>query len=82
MYETYIRTEAGDTYHPKNFREGLEQFLSEDGYRLSFNIDGVIITLRRGSVSDVMRRLDDHLAQESVDCAITIRGLRLEDYGT
>lgn len=76
LYETYIRTESGETYHPKDFREGLKQFLSEDGYRLSINIDGVKITLRRGSVSDTMRQLDDYLAQESVDCAVTIRGLR------
>ena len=75
LYETYIRTADGETYHPNTFREGLEQFLSEDGYRLSINIDGVRITLRKGGVSDALKQLDDHLAQESVDCAVTIRGL-------
>lgn len=78
LYETYIRTQDGDTYHPKDIREGIEQFLSEDGYRISFNIEGVVITLRRGSVSDALRKLDDFLAQESVDCAVTVRGLRLD----
>lgn len=79
LYETYIRTANDETYHPANFREGMEQFLSEDGYRLSINIDGVKITLRRGRVSDTMRHLDDYLAQESVDCAVTIRGLRHDE---
>jgi len=81
LYETYIRTEDGETYHPENFRKGLEQFLSDDGYRLSINIDGVVITFRRGNVSDALRMLDDHLAQESIDCAVTIRGLRSENEG-
>ena len=81
LYETYIRTADGETYHPENFREGLKQFLSEDGYRLSINIDGVRITLRRGIVSDALKYLDEALAfecnhvQESINCAVTIQGI-------
>ena len=79
MYKTYIRTSDGETYHPKNFREGLEQFLSKDGYRLSIIIDGVKLTLRKGGVSEELKKLDDYFAQESLDCALTIQGLRLKD---
>jgi hypothetical protein len=68
--------EDGSTYHPEDFRTGVEEFLSEEGYRLSFNIDGVVITLRKGSIGDDLRAIDEYLPQQSVDCAVTIRGLR------
>jgi hypothetical protein len=75
LYETYVRTAEGDTYHPTDIREGLKQFLSEDGYRISFNIDGVVISLRRDlQVGPEQRFLDEHLDSESVDAAVTIRG--------
>lgn len=75
LYETYIRTAEGDTYHPKDIREGIADFLSENGYRISFNIEGVVITLRRDMNVDAdMRFLDEHVNAESVDCAVTIRG--------
>lgn len=77
LYETYLRTKDGDTYHPETIREGIEQFLSDDGYRISFNIEGVVITLRRDTqVNSDMRYLDDFVGSESVDCAVTIRGHR------
>ena len=79
LYETYLRDKDGRAYEPESFRKGVEQFLSEDGYRISFNIEGVVFTLRHSQVSDELRFLDDHLAQESLDCAVTIRGLRLQD---
>lgn len=76
LYETYVRTAEGDTFHAESIQEGLRQFLSNDGYRISFNIDGVVITLRKGmTVDDDMRYLDAHIGSESVDCAVTIRGL-------
>ena len=75
LYEVYIRTADGDTYHPKDIREGLKDFLGENGYRISFNIDGVVFTLRRDTNVDSDRNfLDEHLQSESVDCAVTIRG--------
>lgn len=75
LYEVYLRTKDGDTYHPNTFREGIEQFLSDDGYRISLNFEGVVITLRRDvQVDNDMRFLDTHLDAESVDCAVTIRG--------
>ena len=75
LYETYLRTAEGDTYHPKDIREGIAQFLSEDGYRISFNIEGVVITLRRDTQVDAdMRYLDREVGSESIDCAVTIRG--------
>ena len=75
LYETYVRTAEGDTYHPTDIREGIKQFLSEDGYRISFNIDGVVISLRRDlQVGSEQRFLDEHLDSESVDAAVTIRG--------
>lgn len=75
LYETYIRTKDGDTYHPEDIRKGIEQFLSEEGYRISFNIEGVVITLRRDTqVDSDMRFLDKEVHAESVDCAVTIRG--------
>jgi hypothetical protein len=75
LYETYIRTAEGDTYHPTDIRKGIAQFLSGDGYRISFNIDGVVITLRKDTLVDAdMRFLDEKLGSESVDCAVTIRG--------
>lgn len=77
LYETYLRTKDGDTYHPETIREGIEQFLSDDGYRISFNIEGVVITLRRDmQVNSDMRYIDDFVGSESIDCAVTIRGHR------
>lgn len=75
LYETYVRTARGDTYHPTDIRAGLEDFLGENGYRISFNIDGVVITLRRDvNVDSDWARLDEHLNAESVDCVVTLRG--------
>ena len=75
LYETYIRTAEGETYHPENIRKGMEDFLGPNGYRISFNIDGVVITLRRDTnVDPDFARLDEMLDAESVDCAVTIRG--------
>lgn len=75
LYETYIRTADGATYHPSNFRDAIDTFLSRAGYRISFNIEGVVITLRKNtSVDDQMKFLDENLNQDSVECAVTIRG--------
>lgn len=74
LYETYIRTAEGETYHPIDIRKGLEDFLSPNGYRISFNIDGVVITLRRDvNVGTEMAKLDEFLDAESVECAVTFR---------
>lgn len=75
LYEMYIRQADGNTYHPSTVRAGFEDFLGPNGYRLSFNIDGVVITLRRDiNVGPEQAYLDEHLNSESVDCAVTIRG--------
>lgn len=75
LYETYIRTAEGETYHPEDIRKGLEDFLGDNGYRISFNIEGVVITLRRDvNVDPDMARLDEAFNSESVDCAVTFRG--------
>jgi len=74
-FEVYLRTAQGDTYH-KPLREGLKEFLDpENGYRLSINIEGVVITLRTAWDMDTIRQLDQHLEQQSVECVATIRGL-------
>lgn len=75
LFEVYIRNQNGET-KDCSIREGIKEFLDADnGYRISFNIEGVVITLRRGSVSDDLRYLDSMLPQESLDCAVTIRGV-------
>ncbi len=75
LYETYIRTAEGETYHPDDIRKGLEDFLGPNGYRISFNIDGVVFTLRRDTnVGEQQAFLDEAIGSESVDCAVTIRG--------
>jgi len=75
VYETYIRTADGQTYYAEDAKEGIKQFLSDDGYRISFNIEGVVITLRKGVEVDTdMTWLDEMLTgQVSVNCAVTIR---------
>lgn len=76
LFEIYIRNQDGDTRYC-NLRDGLKEFMDDDnGYRLSINIEGVVITLRRDhAVSDQMRFLDEHLNQTSLDCSVTIRGM-------
>lgn len=75
LYETYVRTIEGDTFHPSDIREGIKQFLSDEGYRISFNIEGVVITLRKNiRVDSDMDYLDGMTNAESVDAAVTIRG--------
>lgn len=75
LYETYIRNAEGDTYYLTDIRKGLEDFLSHNGYRISFNLDGVVFTLRRDTeVDSDTSWLDDQLNQDSVKCAVTIRG--------
>lgn len=73
LYETYVRTVDGDTYHPKDIREGIDQFLSDKGYRITFNIDGVIITIRRDPEFPVEKR---HELLSEIDvhgCMVSIR---------
>jgi len=75
LYETYLRMKDGNTYHPENIREGIAQFLSDDGYRISFNIEGVIITLRRDTFVDAdMQFIDKETGGASMDCVVTVRG--------
>lgn len=71
LYETYLRDTEGRTWHPESIREGLDHFLSDEGYRISFNIDGVVITLRRNS--QVEPRFNAMLNEKNVDCSVTIR---------
>lgn len=77
LFEVYIRDQDGRTYHT-DIRKGLEQFLSEEGYRITFNIEGCAITLRRGTDA-TDSTTDSLLDQESVNCTATIRGLRIEE---
>jgi hypothetical protein len=77
LYETYIRTRDDQTYHPEDIRKGLADFLGPNGYRISFNIDGVVITLRRDTPIDrEIMFLDEQLRQDTLECAVTIRGHR------
>lgn len=81
LYETYIRNADGNTYHPDDIRKGIADFLGPNGYRISFNIEGVVITLRRDTnVDSDMNYLDRHTNAESVECAVTIRGHSSENH--
>lgn len=78
VFEVYIRNADGDTYH-KSLREGLKEFLDPDkGYRISINIEGVVITLRNTWDIDTLKALDNHLGHKTIEVAATIRGLELE----
>jgi hypothetical protein len=75
VFEVYLRDSDGDTCH-KPLREGLKQFLSNDGYRLTLNVEGVAITMRRNTEKDQQTMwLDEQLNQLSEDVMVTIRGL-------
>lgn len=77
LYETYVRTSEGETYHPKDIRKGLEDFLGPNGYRISFNIDGVVITLRRDTQTyPEIEEVNELLGQDVLDCSVTIRNHR------
>lgn len=43
----YIRTVDGETFHT-DVISGLRQFFSDQGYRITFTVDGVDVVLRRG----------------------------------
>lgn len=75
VFEVYLRDNAGDTYHLP-LREGLKEFLDPDkGYRISINIEGVVITLRNSWDINSLQWLDDQLGHKTVEVAATIRGL-------
>lgn len=70
----YIRTAQGQTYNAENAREAVDQFLSEDGYRLSIVVDGVTFVLRKDCPLDSsIERMDSFLDQRSAQCLVTIR---------
>lgn len=71
LYETYLRDVNGGTWYPKDFREGIDHFLSDEGYRISFNIDGVVIVIRRNP--NVPVRRDFQFEKVVDDCSVTIR---------
>jgi hypothetical protein len=75
VYEVYVRTADGETYHT-DLRTGLKQFLDpEKGYRISLDIDGVVITLRNSWDISLIKELDEHLGHKSIEVCATIRGL-------
>jgi hypothetical protein len=79
LYETYTRDTNGQTAHYDSVREGLAEFLGDEGYRISFNLDGIVVTLRKGvQVDSDLLYLDEHLGTTSVNCAVTIRGMKNE----
>ncbi len=43
----YIRTQGGNTFYVETLAEALEQFVGEDGYRLSLEAGGNLVTFRR-----------------------------------
>ncbi len=43
----YIRTRGGDTFFVDTLEEALEQFASDDGYRLTLEADGKTVVIRR-----------------------------------
>lgn len=45
----YIRTVHGDTYHLDTLEEALRVFVSDDGYRITFIVDGLEVVIRRSS---------------------------------
>lgn len=76
VYEVYIRDVEGEC-KDMPFREGLAQFLSNDGYRLSINIEGVTIVLRKDIRLDSDRIfLDTQLNEISVDAMVTVKGIK------
>lgn len=75
VYEVYLRDTMGGTFYLP-LREGLGQFLGPDGYRLTLNIEGITIVLRRDTTNDAdITLLDDALAQVSVECLATVKGI-------
>jgi hypothetical protein len=75
LYEMYLRDANGNTYHVHDTRDGWKRFLWNDGYRISINIDGVVLTLRKGVAKDSdIEYLDSVLDHESVECLATLRG--------
>lgn len=75
VYEVYIRNADGDT-HDTDLRTGLKEFLDpEKGYRISINIEGVVITLRNSWDMDLIKQVDEHLGHKSIEVCATIRGL-------
>lgn len=80
VFEVYIRNAEGDTYH-RPLREGLKEFLDpEKGYRITINIEGVVITLRNSWDRQRPHYMDIELNQNSLEVLATIRGLNLEDH--
>lgn len=74
VYEAYVRTKSGETMELP-FREALKQFLSDNGYRISINIEGVVIVLRRETqVDEEINSMDKQLRERSLDCMVTFRG--------
>ena len=75
VFECYVRDAKGNTsFLP--LREALKQFLDlENGYRLSINIEGVVLTLRNEWDIGMLHQLDEHLGHKTIEAAVTIRGL-------
>jgi hypothetical protein len=73
VFEVYLRDADGRTYH-KPLREGLKDFLdSENGYRITLNIEGVKIILRNSWDKEITDQLDDYLGSSSVEVLATVR---------
>jgi len=76
VYEAYIRDADGGTrYMP--FRQAMEHFLGEDGYRVSINVEGVRLTLRKDTrMGEYTQYLDEHIpGRRSTEALVTIDGM-------
>lgn len=75
LFEVYVRNADGDTHHT-DLRTGLREFLDpENGYRISLNIEGVVITLRNSWDRETSSQLAEFLDDRNIECLATIRGL-------
>lgn len=45
----YLRSEKGETFYVDTLEDALNEFLSKDGYRLTFSSGGKKLTIRRTS---------------------------------
>lgn len=71
----YIRTAQGGTFHTETMDEALEQFVSEDGYRITFSGAKVEIVIRRDADPRNLAE-DELLKQTSYNATIVVREVK------
>lgn len=69
----YIRTSFGATYYVETLEEALEEFASDDGYRLTLESDDIQVVIRRSQDDFDEQGVHATLGEKAYHASVVVR---------